>query len=293
MSPNYVWIPSNQNEKSAFMKKSLLEAIKAIAVADSYHKESLPKGRVMFVDNYENRIFIDEKTLFDTVNNSNLTEIGLEKFLYSKKVNSHISYIRFPMRGHLLEILHELPNQDTLWFHVNTSSVRDDFSHTVSYVEDENLSTSLYNCSRMNHVYNVIEDGSTTAEEVHLICDEIPTSLRYIEQSGNQWHKADNRSSNKKYLMMKMLNNKILSAFTTPLTMRYLALVSISDIQQPINELKVTFENLSMNEQKMIYTNLYSILLDNHRADFEFIGKIHWIHTENIVECSENNVIII
>jgi hypothetical protein len=145
----------------------------------------------------------------------------------------------------------------------------------------------------MNHVYNVIEDGSTTVEEVHLICDEIPTSLRYIEQSGNQWHKADNRSSNKKYLMMKMLNNKILSAFTTPLTMRYLALVSISDIQQPINELKVTFENLSMNEQKMIYTNLYSILLDNHRADFEFIGKIHWIHTEHIVECSENNVIVI
>jgi hypothetical protein len=60
-----------------------------------------------------------------------------------------------------------------------------------------------------------------------------------------------------------------------------------------INELKVTFENLSMNEQKMIYTNLYSILLDNHRADFEFIGKIHWIHTEHIVECSENNVIVI
>ena len=292
MSPKYLWIPSNQNEKSAFMKKSLLEAIKAVAVSDSYRKGSLPKGRVMFVDSYENRVFIDEKTLFDTVNNGNLTEIGLEHFLYNKNVISHISYIRFPSRGHLLEILHELPNQDSLWFYVNTSSIRDDFAQTVSFVEDENLSTSLYNRSRMNHAYNVIEDGNVIAESVHLICDEIPTNLRYIEQSGNEWHKVDNRTVSKKNLLMRLVNNKILSAFTTPLTLRYLALTSLSSTEQPLDQLKKTFENLSTNEQKMVYTNLYTTALNNHRSDFDLIGKIHWIHTENIVECSENSVIV-
>jgi hypothetical protein len=92
---------------------------------------------------------------------------------------------------------------------------------------------------------------------------------------------------------MRLINNKILSAFTTPLTLRYLALTSLSSTEQPLNQLMKAFENLSTNEQKMVYTNLYTTALNNNRNDFDLIGKIHWIHTENIVECSENNVLII
>ena len=302
MVPQYVWIPSNQNEKAAFTSNSLLEAIKAVAVTGSYNRNNIPRGRVMFVGSQENRIFIDETSLCNTVNNDNLTEQGLSAFIHSHGITTHIKYIRFPTRGYLLEIPYYLPNQNSVWLHVNANSIRDDFSDTVSYVE--NLSTSLYNRSRMNHPYNVVEDGQITMQSVHLIVDEIPSSLRYIEQSGNQWHKATLLPNKKvgKFFAMKMVNNTTLAATTTPLTLRYLALIHTVNLHKNMSEneskvtlvaLKKTFENLSEDTQKNTYETLYTNVLNKHRVSFDLIGQLNWIHTEPVLEYSTNDVLIL
>ena len=302
MVPQYVWIPSNQNEKAAFTSNSLLEAIKAVAVTRSYNRNNIPRGRVMFVGSQENRIFIDETSLCNTVNNDNLTEQGLSAFIHSHGITTHIKYIRFPTRGYLLEIPYYLPNQNSVWLHVNANSIRDDFSDTVSYVE--NLSTSLYNRSRMNHPYNVVEDGQITMQSVHLIVDEIPSSLRYIEQSGNQWHKATLLPNKKvgKFFAMKMVNNTTLAATTTPLTLRYLALIHTVNLHKNMSEneskvtlvaLKKTFENLSEDTQKNTYETLYTNVLNKHRVSFDLIGQLNWIHTEPVLEYSTNDVLIL
>ena len=302
MVPQYVWIPSNQNEKAAFTSNSLLEAIKAIAVTGSYNRNNIPRGRVMFAGPHENRTFIDETSLHNAVNNDNLTEEGLSAFIRSQGFNTHISYIRFPMRGYLLEIPQNLWNKNCVWLHVNTGSIRNDFSDTVSYVDE--LSTSLYNRSRMNHPYNVVEDGKITVESVHLIENEIPSSLRYIEQSGNQWHKAVPLHQPKKvrtHLMMRIFNN-ILAASTTPLTLRYLALNHTENLHRniPANEsiaalveLRKTFEEYSEETQMTLYNQYYNNLLNTYRSSFLVIGWFNWIITEPIVECSENDVIIV
>lgn len=302
MVPQYVWIPSNQNEKAAFTSNSLLEAIKAVAVTGSYNRNNIPRGRVMFVGPYGTRIFIDETSIYNAVNNSNLTETGLDSFIHSHGFNTHINYIRFPSRGYLLEIPQYLPNQGHIWLHVNANSIRDDFSDTVSYVE--NLSTSLYNRSRMNHPYNVVEDGQITIQSVHLIENEIPESLRYIEQSGNQWHKALPLHTQKDnaFITMKMVNNTTLAASTTPLTLRYLALIHTGNLYKNMSEneskttlvaLKKTFENLSEDVQKSTYETLYKNVLNSHRSSFELIGQLNWINTEPIVEHSTNDVLVL
>jgi hypothetical protein len=303
MVPQYVWIPSNQNEKAAFTSNSLLEAIKAVAVTGSYNRNNIPRGRVMFVGSQENRIFIDETSLCNAVNNDNLTEQGLSAFIHSHGFTTHIKYIRFPSRGYLLEIPYYLPNQNSVWLHVNANSIRDDFSDTVSYVE--NLSTSLYNRSRMNHPYNVVEDGQITMQSVHLIEDEIPESLRYIEQSGNQWHKATplhNKQKVNTFITMKMVNNTTLAATTTPLTLRYLALIHTANLYKNMSEneskttlvaLKKTFENLSEDTQKTTYETLYNNVLNSHRSSFELIGWLNWTNTEPILEYSTNDVLIL
>lgn len=303
MVPQYVWIPSNQNEKAAFTSNSLLEAIKAVAVTGSYNRNNIPRGRVMFVGSQDNRIFIDETSLYNAVNNDNLTEEGLSAFIHSNGFNTYIKYIRFPSRGYLLEIPQYLPNQNYVWLHVNANSIRDDFSDTVSYVE--NLSTSIYNRSRMNHPYNVVEDGQVTMQSVHLIVDEIPVSLRYIEQSGNQWHKAvplHNKNTVNTFMTMKMVNNTTLAATTTPLTLRYLALIHTTNLYKNMSEneskttlvaLKKTFENLSEDTQKTTYTDLYTNVLKSHRSSFELIGQLNWINSEPILECEANDVLIL
>jgi hypothetical protein len=303
MVPQYVWIPSNQNEKAAFMSNSLLEAIKAVAVTGSYSRNNIPRGRVMFVGSQENRIFIDETSIYNTVNNDNLTEQGLSTFIHSHGFTTHIMYIRFPTRGYLLEIPYYLHNQNSVWLHVNTNSIRDDFSDTVSYVE--NLGTSLYNRSRMNHPYNIVEDGQITMQSVHLIVDEIPESLRYIEQSGNQWHKATllhNKQKVNTFITMKMVNNTTLAASTTPLTLRYLALIHTANLYKNMSEneskttllaLKKTFENLSEDTQKTTYETLYNNVLNSHRSSFGLIGQLNWINTEPVLEYSANDVLIL
>ena len=302
MVPQYVWIPSNQNEKAAFTSNSLLEAIKAVAVTGSYTRNNIPRGRVMFAGPQGNRIFIDETSLHNAVNNVNLTEEGLSAFIYSRGFNTHISYIRFPLRGYLLENPQNLWNQNPLWLHVNTGSIRDDFLDTVSFVT--NLGTSIYNCSRMNDPYNVVEDGKITMESVHLIENEIPSSLRYIEQSGNQWHKAvplhlPNKA--RTHLMMKVFNNTLVAS-TTPLTLRYLALhhtenlhknISAKESIEALVELRKNFENHSEETQTILYTQYYNHLLSTYRGLFLVIGWFNWINTEPIVECSENDVILV
>jgi hypothetical protein len=302
MVPQYVWIPSNQNEKAAFTSNSLLEAIKATAVTGSYNRNNIPRGRVMFAGPHENRTFIDETSLHNAVNNDNLTDEGLSAFIRSQGFNTHISYIRFPMRGYLLEIPQNLWNKNSVWLHVNTGSIRNDFSDTVSYVDD--LSTSLYNRSRINHPYNVVEDGKITVESVHLIENEIPSSLRYIEQSGNQWHKAVPLHQPKKartHLMMRIFNST-LAASTTPLTLRYLALNHTENLHRNISanesiaalvELRKNFEAHSEETQMTLYTQYYNNLLSSYRNTFLVIGWFNWVNTEPIVECSENDVILV
>jgi hypothetical protein len=302
MVPQYVWIPSNQNEKAAFTSNSLLEAIKATAVTGSYNRNNIPRGRVMFAGPHENRTFIDETSLHNAVNNDNLTDEGLSAFIRSQGFNTHISYIRFPMRGYLLEIPQNLWNKNYVWLHVNTGSIRNDFSDTVSYVDD--LSTSLYNRSRINHPYNVVEDGKITVESVHLIENEIPSSLRYIEQSGNQWHKAVPLHQPKKartHLMMRIFNST-LAASTTPLTLRYLALNHTENLHRNISanesiaalvELRKNFEAHSEETQMTLYTQYYNNLLSSYRNTFLVIGWFNWVNTEPIVECSENDVILV
>lgn len=302
MVPQYVWIPSNQNEKAAFTSNSLLEAIKATAVTGSYNRNNIPRGRVMFAGPHENRTFIDETSLHNAVNNDNLTDEGLSAFIRSQGFNTHISYIRFPMRGYLLEIPQNLWNKNSVWLHINTGSIRNDFFDTVSYVDD--LSTSLYNRSRMNHPYNVVEDGKITVESVHLIENEIPSSLRYIEQSGNQWHKAVPLHQPKKartHLMMRIFNST-LAASTTPLTLRYLALNHTENLHRniPANEsiaalveLRKNFEAHSEETQMSLYTQYYNNLLSSYRNTFLVIGWFNWVNTEPIVECSENDIILV
>jgi hypothetical protein len=156
----------------------------------------------------------------------------------------------------------------------------------------------------MNHPYNVVEDGQITMQSVHLIVDEIPVSLRYIEQSGNQWHKAMPlyNKANKTYVMMKLTNYKILAASTSSYTLRYLALIHTSNLSKNMSDneskatlatLKKTFENQSEDTQKTTYTNLYNNLITAHRESFDLIGQLNWVHTEPIVECSANDVLVL
>jgi lysine/ornithine N-monooxygenase len=156
----------------------------------------------------------------------------------------------------------------------------------------------------MNHPYNVVEDGQITIQSVHLIENEIPESLRYIEQSGNQWHKATALHKQKvnTFITMKMVNNTTLAATTTPLTLRYLALIHTANLYKNMSEneskttllaLKKTFENLSEDTQKTTYETLYNNVLNSHRSSFELIGQLNWTNTEPIFKHSANDVLIL
>lgn len=304
MIAQYVWIPSNQNEKPSFVSNSLLDSIKAIATTNSYGVNNLPRGRVMFVGiRSENRAFIDETSLFRAVNNVNLTDIGFEAFLHTNNFTHYVSYVRFPSKGYLVNIPipESLLNQGYVWLHVNTLSIRNEFCDTLSVVE--NLSTSLYNRARMRDVFNTVEDGHVTTQSVHLIPDEIPNSLRYIEQSGSQWHKAVSLHRQvKSFLSMKLSNNLNMSALTDPLTLRYLAIayttllykgLSHTDAMNEMKNLKAAFENNSTLDKEVHYKNYYNTLLTNHRQDFNFVGSLHWINTENIQTITNTNVLVL
>jgi hypothetical protein len=305
MYPQFVWIPSNLNEKPAFVSNSLLEGVKMIATANSFGLDNLPRGRVMFTGrDLSNRTFIDEKTLYNTVNNNNLTEEGFDAFLRQQGFNSSVVSARFPTIGTLVEMY--IPNnlqQDSVWIHVNTSSVREEFCDTVSIVD--NLSTSLYNSARMNHEFTVAEDGHVTTQSIHLIIDEIPESLRYIEQSGRQWHKAiwlNTTPVSLTFVTMKLHDGKILSAQTTSTILRILALKyainlfrNCSDEENTTNlkDLKSMFTTFSEEKQQTEYNNLYNQWLNDHRENFELIGSLNWVNTESIVSCSSNDILVI
>jgi len=305
MLAHYVWIPSNQNEKPAFVSNSLLDSIKAVASTEMYSLNNLPRGRVMFVGPLlQDRVFIDETTLFNTVNNSNLTAMGLEGFLRNHGFDHYISHVRFPSKGYLVHmpIPSNAVNQNFLWFHVNTMSIRNAFSDTISLVD--NLSTSIYNRSRTRDTFTIVEDGHVTSQTVNLIVDEIPSSLRYIEQSGSQWHKAVllNGHSNKQHLSMRLADYKIMSALTDPVTLRYLAMNYTTFLLKGHNHneaitnvtnLKDEFEEDSATNRQTRYTNLYNSLLKNHRNSFEFIGFLHFVNTEEIHVTSGTNVLVL
>jgi hypothetical protein len=304
MITQYVWIPSNQNEKASFVSNSLLESIKAVATSSTYGVENLPRGRVMFVGiRSENRAFIDETSLYRTVNNANLTDVGFEAFLYTNNFNHYVNYVRFPSKGYLVNIPipESLLNQGYVWFHINTLSIRNEFSDTISVVE--NLSTSLYNRARLRDVFNTVEDGHVTTQSVHLIPDEIPASLRFIEQSGSQWHKAVSLNKPAKlFLTMKLANDSSMSALTDPISLRYLAItyttllhkdMSHNDAMNEIKNLKTDFENNSITDRQVKYINYYNTLLTNHRQDFFFIGNLHWIATEDIHTVSPTDILFL
>jgi hypothetical protein len=305
MYQQFVWIPSNLNEKPAFVSNSLLEGLKMVATANSFGLNNLPRGRVMFTGrDLSNRTFIDETTLYKTVNNNNLTDEGFDAFLRVQGFNSSVVSARFPTMGTLVE-MHISNNLQgaPVWIHVNTSSVRDEFCDTVSIVD--NLSTSLYNHARMNHEFNVADDGCVTTQSVHLIVDEIPQSLRYIEQSGRQWHKAiwlNADPTTQTFVTMKLHDGKTLSAQTTSTILRTLALKyalnlhgNCSDEENTNNlkDLKNMFSAFSEDKQQTEYINLYDQWLNDHRNNFELIGSLNWVNTEPIVACSSNDVLVI
>ena len=305
MYPQYVWIPSNVNEKPAFVSNSLLEGLKMVTTANSFGLNNLPRGRIMFTGrDLSNRTFIDETTLHKTVNNNNLTEEGFEAFLRLHGCNSSVVSARFPAMGTLVEMyipnhLHHAP----VWIHVNTGSVRDEFCDTVSIVD--NLSTSLYNRARMNHEFTVVEEGHISTQSVHLIVDEIPESLRYIEQSGRQWHKATwlgTQPVAKPFVTMKLHDGKTLSAQTTPTILRILAVKYALNVNRDCSEeenstnlkdLKNMFGGFSDDKQQTEYENLYDQWLNDYRDNFELIGSLNWVNTEPIVACSSNDVLVI
>jgi hypothetical protein len=304
MIPQYVWIPSNQNEKPAFISNSLLDSIKAVATNDAYGLNNLPRGRVMFVGiRSENRAFIDESSLFNAVNNPNLTDIGFEAFLNANNFNNYVSFVRFPSKGCLVNIPipESLLNQGYVWVHVNTLSIRSEFCDTVSIVD--NLSTSLYNRARLRDSFTTVEDGHITTQSVHLITDEIPDTLRYIEQSGSQWHKAVllNHPVNS-VVSMKIANNLNFSALTDICTLRYLAIVYTTLLHKGVSHnqaisslknVKADFETYSFAEKHLRYTNYYNSLLTENRQDFTFIGSLHWLHTEDIHTVNQNDILIL
>jgi hypothetical protein len=304
MYPQFVWIPSNLNEKPAFVSNSLLEGLKMVATANSFGLNNLPRGRIMFTGrNFSNRTFIDETTIYKTVNNDNLTDEGFDAFLRLQGFNSSVVSARFPTMGTLVEM--HIPNnlqQAPVWIHVNAGSVRDEFCDTVSIVD--NLSTSLYNRARMNHEFTVADDGHVTTQSVHLIVDEIPESLRYIEQSGRQWHKAiwlNAESVAQPFVTMRLHDGKTLSAQTTPTILRILALKYALNVNRDCSEeenttnlkdLKNMFGGFSDDKQETEYTNLYDQWLNDHRDNFELIGCLNWVNTEPIVSCSSNDVLV-
>ena len=304
MYPQFVWIPSNLNEKPAFVSNSLLEGLKMVATANSFGLNNLPRGRIMFTGrDLSNRTFIDETTLYKTVNNNNLTEEGFNAFLRLQGFNTSVVSARFPTMGTLVEM--HIPNNqqhDSVWINVNTSSVRDEFCDTVSIVD--NLSTSLYNQACMNHEFNVADDGHVTTQSVHLIVDEIPESLRYIEQSGRQWHKAiwlGTQSVAQPFVTMRLHDGKTLSAQTTPTILRILALKYVLNVNRDCSEeenstnlkdLKSMFSAFSDVKQETEYTNLYDQWLNDHRDNFELIGCLNWVNTEPIISCSSNDVLV-
>ena len=305
MYPQYVWIPSNLNEKPAFVSNSLLEGLKMVTTANSFGLNNLPRGRIMFTGrDLSNRTFIDETILYKTVNNNNLTDEGFDAFLRLQGFNSSVVSARFPTMGTLVEMY--IPNHLQLapvWIHVNAGSVRDEFCDTVSIVD--NLSTSLYNRARMNHEFTVADDGHVTTQSVHLIVDEIPESLRYIEQSGRQWHKAtwlNAQPVTQPFVTMRLHDGKTLSAQTTPTILRALALKYALNVDRDCSEdenttnlkdLKNMFSVFSDNKQQTEYNNLYNQWLNDHRDNFELIGCLNWVNTETIVSCSSNDVLII
>ena len=305
MYPQFVWIPSNLNEKPAFVSNSLLEGLKMVATANSFGLNNLPRGRIMFTGrDLSNRTFIDETSLYKTVNNINLTDEGFEAFLRLQGFNSSVVSARFPTMGTLVEM--HIPNNlqgAPVWIHVNAGSVRDEFCDTVSIVD--NLSTSLYNRARMNHEFTVADDGHVTTQSVHLIVDEIPASLRYIEQSGRQWHKAiwiNAQTMTQPFVTMRLHDGKTLSAQTTPTILRTLALKYALNLNRDcseeenttnLNDLKSMFSAFSDNRQQTEYDNLYNQWLNDHRDNFELIGSLNWVNTEPIVSCASNDVLII
>jgi hypothetical protein len=305
MFPQYVWIPSNVNEVPAFVSNSLLEGLKIVATAGSFGLNNLPRGRVMFTGrDFNNRTFIDETNLHKTVNNNNLTEEGFEAFLRLQGFISSVVSVRFPSMGTLVEmhILNHLYSAP-VWIHVNTTSVRDEFCDTVSIVD--NLSTSLYNRARMNHTFNVVEDGHVDTQSVHLIVDEILESLRYIEQSGRQWHKATWLNAEAvvpSFVTMRLHDGKTLSAQTSPTILRALALKYTLNVNRDCSEeenttnlkdLKNMFNTFSNDKQQTEYNNLYTQWLNEYRDNFDLIGSLNWVNTESIVACSSNDVLII
>jgi hypothetical protein len=306
MYPQFVWIPSNVNEKPAFVSLSLLEGIKAVVSTNSFGKNNLPRGRVMFTGrNNENRTFIDENILHNTVNNNNLTDEGLEAFLRANGFNDTVLSIRFPAVGTLVEMhipnnLHNAP----VWIQVNTASVRDEFCDTVTIVD--NLSTSLYNRACMNHPFTVADGGHVTTQSVHLIVDEIPESLRYIEQSGRQWHKATwlykKNQKTQEFNTMRLHDGKTLSAQTTGTVLRALALKYAVNLYKNFSEeenitdlkkLEKMLSGLSEEKQNNEYNNLYNEWMYGNRENFELIGCLNWNHTESIASCSSNDVLLI
>jgi len=306
MYPQYVWIPSNVNETPAFVSNSLLEGLKAVTTANSFGLNNLPRGRVMFTSqNFNNRTFIDETSLYKTVNNNNLTDEGLESFLCMHGFTSSVVSVRFPTMGTLVEM--HIPNnlQNTpVWIQVNASSVRDEFCDTVSIVD--NLSTSLYNRARMNHEFTVADDGHVTTQSVHLIIDEIPESLRYIEQSGRQWHKATwlykKNQKTQEFNTMRLHDGKTLSAQTTGTVLRALALKYAVNLHNNFSEeenitdlkkLEKMLSGLSEEKQNNEYNNLYNEWMYGNRENFELIGCINWNNTEPILLCSSNDILII
>ena len=305
MHHQYVWVPSNVNETSAFVSNSLLEALKVVSTKNNFGLNNLPRGRVMFTGrDFNIRTFIDETTLYKTVNNNNVTDEGLESFLHHHGFNSSVVSARFPSKGTLVEM--HIPNHlqnNPVWVHVNTSSVRDEFCDTVSIVD--NLSTSLYNRARMNHTFNVVNDAHINIESVHLIVDEIPESLRYIEQSGRQWHKVTWLNAEAvvpSIVAMKLSDGKTISAQTTPTILRVLSLkyaincknnYSEKDNITNLNNLKNMFNSFTEEKQENEYNNLYTEWITEHRDNFTLIGSLNWNHTEPIVTCSSNDILVV
>jgi hypothetical protein len=157
----------------------------------------------------------------------------------------------------------------------------------------------------MNHEFTVAEDGHVTTQSIHLIVDEIPESLRYIEQSGRQWHKAiwvNTTPVSQTFVTMRLHDGKILSAQTNSTILRILALKyainlnrNCSDEENTTNlkNLKSMFSVFSEEKQQTEYNILYNQWLNDHRDNFELIGRLNWVNTESIVSCSSNDIVVI
>jgi len=315
----YIWVPEKiTGLQTAVMNDSLVVLLKKVLNGlQTINRAHLPAGRIRFVQNDGTSLYEGEIDVYNKVVNDNLTDIGLFSWLRDRFAVENFSFVRLPTKGCIVRrpVNKDLWNINQVWILEDRSFIRDQPDESIRLV---NLSESLVRDANLNHEFSVVENNTT--QSVHLITNEIPDTVRLIQQGAKTWHHIPTTNRHRapinlyqtpprqirnnilapppllrerNLMSLKLPNDhKIILATTNENIVRFLSLYFLvlkAETDMQTNEINMRIKAKQrilnhMTEERIAteYTNYANTMIAEHRNNFALVGQLMWVMQEPV-----------